>query len=316
MLYFCGMEKSTEYINQSLRHQYTVREIKFLAMRILQHITQLSTANILTNKYTILSDTQHEKVKMIVERLKKNEPLGYIIGECEFFSLPFEVNPYTLIPRPETEELVDWIITDVRAYCIHPSINKGVYNTPLRILDIGTGSGCIAVSLAKNLKNSIVTAFDISTEALETAKKNAKKNNVTIDFRKEDILEILDKAKRQSRAAGQARNDNANCTDEFDIIVSNPPYVCEKEKTDMKDNVLQYEPHLALFVSGDDPLLFYRAIALFATTHLKQGGSLYFEINRTFGNEICKMLDEMGFFNIELRKDLSGNDRMVKAQRR
>ena len=290
------MEKSTEYIRQSLSNLYTMREIKHLATRILQHITQFSTANILTNKYTILSDTQYEKVKMIVERLKKKEPLEYIIGECEFFSLPFEVNPYTLIPRPETEELVDWIIADVGAYCIRPSINEGVCNTPLRILDIGTGSGCIAVSLAKKLKNSVVTAFDISTEALETAKKNAEKNNVTVDFRKEDIL-IVD----------------AEITDEFDVIVSNPPYVCEKEKAEMEDNVLQYEPHLALFVSGDDPLLFYRAIALFATTHLKPGGSLYLEINRAFGNETCKMLDEMEFFNIELRKDLSGNDRMIKA---
>jgi len=289
------MEKSTEYISQSLSHLYTAREIKHLTTRILQHITKLSTANILTNKNTILSDNQSKKVKLIVERLKKNEPLEYIIGKCEFFSLPFEVNSHTLIPRPETEELVDWIIRD----------NK-THKFDLRILDIGTGTGCIAISLAKNLNNSAVTAFDISTEALEIAKKNAEKNNVTVNFRKMDILEI----------AGQARNDNTDYTDEFDIIVSNPPYICEKEKAEMEENVLQYEPHLALFVPDNNPLLFYRAIALFATTHLKQGGNLYLEINRTFGNETCKILDEMGFSNIELKKDLSGNDRMIKAQRK
>ena len=299
MLYFCGMEKSTEYIHQSLSNVYTAREIKHLAVRILQHITQLSTANILTNKYTILSDTQHEKIKMIVARLKKSEPLEYILGETEFFSLPFEVNPHTLIPRPETEELVDWIISDFK------------FDSNLRILDIGTGSGCIAIALVKNLKNSIVTAFDISTEALEVAKRNAEKNNVKVEFLQQDILEI----------AGQARNDNQCCHcgldpqshEKFDIIVSNPPYICEKEKTEMEDNVLQYEPHSALFVPDENPLLFYCAIAQFAIAHLNVGGSLYLEINRTFGKEICKMLDELGFFNIELRKDLSGNDRMIKA---
>ena len=289
------MEKSTEYICQSLSNLYTAREIKHLTTRILQHITQLSTANILTNKYTILSDTQHEKVKMIVERLKKNEPLEYILGECEFFSLSFEVNPHTLIPRHETEELVDWIIADRTQITQMTQISTD-NKSSICILDIGTGSGCIAVSLAKNLKNSIVTAFDISTEALETAKKNAEKNNVTVDFRKIDILNI-----------------NAEITDEFDIIVSNPPYICEKEKAEMEDNVLQYEPHSALFVPNDDPLLFYRAIAQFAIVHLNVGGSLYLEINQAFGKEICKMLDEIGFLNIELRKDLSGNDRMIKA---
>ena len=285
MLYFCNMKKSTEYIRQSLSRLYTEREITHLSIRILQHITAFSTAEILTNKYTILSDTQHEKVVLIVERLKKKEPLEYIIGECEFFSLPFEVNPHTLIPRPETEELVGWIIND----------HKNQAST-LRILDIGTGTGCIAVSLTKNLNNSLVTAFDISEKALETAKKNAQKNNVTVDFRKEDILNI-----------------DAKSADEFDIIVSNPPYICEKEKAEMEENVLQYEPHSALFVPNNEPLLFYRAIALFATTHLKKGGNLYVEINRAFGEKTCKLLDEMGFFSIELRKDLSGNDRMIKA---
>lgn len=277
------MQQSFDYISQSLSHLYSKPEVGRLAMLIMEHITQFSQAKILTNKNTILSDTQHEKVQLIVERLKKNEPLQYILGESEFYGLNFEVNPATLIPRPETEELVDWIIADQQDLSQH-------------ILDIGTGTGCIAISLAKNIPNSIVTAFDVSLEALETANKNASLNQVKVDFKKYDILQ---------------KENHFNGV--FDIIVSNPPYVCEKEKTEMKDNVLKYEPHLALFVPDNDPLLFYRSIAYFARTHLTENGSLYFEINRAFGKETCDMLAELGFSSIQLKKDLSGNDRMIKA---
>jgi release factor glutamine methyltransferase len=277
------MQQSFDYISQSLSHLYSKPEAGRLAMLIMEHITQFSQAKILTNKNTILSDTQHEKVQLIVERLKKNEPLQYILGESEFYGLNFEVNPATLIPRPETEELVDWIIADQQDLSQH-------------ILDIGTGTGCIAISLAKNIPNSIVTAFDVSLDALETANKNASLNQVKVDFKEYDILQ---------------KENHFNGV--FDIIVSNPPYVCEKEKTEMKDNVLKYEPHLALFVPDNDPLLFYRSIAHFARTHLTENGSLYFEINRAFGKETCDMLAELGFSSIQLKKDLSGNDRMIKA---
>lgn len=278
------MRESIEYIQQSLGHIYLPEEVNKLSVMILESVTQFSQAKILTNKNTILSDIQHEKIRLIVERLKKHEPIQYILGETEFYGLNFDVNIYTLIPRQETEELVDWIITDVE-------------NSSPRILDIGTGTGCIAISLAKNLPTSFVKAFDVSVEALKTANINAKKNQVQVDFCEFDML------KKQE------------CFNEkFDVIVSNPPYVCEKEKEEMKDNVLKYEPHLALFVPDSEPLLFYRAIALFAKNHLNVGGSLYFEINRAFGNETSNMLKEFGFSKIQLRKDLCGNDRMIKAQ--
>ncbi len=276
------MQHSFEYIRQSLSQLYTPSETAKLAVLILQYITNFSQANILTNKDTILSQNQYEKIQLIVDRLKKNEPLEYILGETLFLSLPIEVNGYTLIPRPETEELVDWIITD--------QIGK----TSLRVLDIGTGSGCIAIALAKKM-NAYVTAFDLSAGALEMAGKNAFKNGVVIDFVEMDIL----KAKPYHQ--------------KFDVIVSNPPYICEREKADMENNVLQYEPELALFVPDNDPLLFYRAIANFAILHLIKGGSLYFEINRAFGEEVCEMLMNKAFSTVELRKDLSGNDRMIKA---
>ena len=216
--------------------------------------------------------------------LKNEIPVQYLLGTTSFYDLNFEVNKNVLIPRPETEELVDWIVQD----------NKKSENS-IKILDIGTGSGCIAISLAKNIPNSKITAIDISEKALKIAQKNAIKNNVAVTFLKKNILKI------------------SNLEQIFDIIVSNPPYVRNLEKNEIKKNVLDYEPHLALFVDDDDALIFYRTIATLALKNLSENGKLYFEINQFLGLETVQLLEKLGYKNIELRKDIYGNDRMIKA---
>jgi len=311
------MKHSIAHIQKSLFEIYSESEINAFIGIIAQEICGWTTAQFLLNKNTILNDEQQEKIKKIVARLQNHEPIQYILGKTEFYSLPFEVNKNTLIPRPETEELVDWIIS-------------GHKNSAGKLLDIGTGSGCIAISLAKYLPKMEVWALDISEKALEIAKRNAEKNRVKVDFYKKNILKKhchcgLDPQSSEKRGdsdfrqndrlnegiAGQARNDS----DGFDVIVSNPPYVLENEKTEIQKNVLEFEPHQALFVPNENPLLFYKAIADCAREKLKKGGALYFEINRMFGKEIAEMLGEKGFFEIEIRKDLSGNERMIKCRK-
>jgi len=215
--------------------------------------------------------------------LKNQLPIQYIIGETEFYGLTFKVNNTVLIPRPETEELVDWILKD--------------YNNAenIKILDIGTGSGCIAISLAKNLPNAEVFAIDISSKAIKTAKLNAKNNNVTVNFIEADILKLNELPQK------------------FDIIVSNPPYVRELEKEQMQENVLAYEPSIALFVKNKKPLLFYNKISDLAKLFLTTNGSLFFEINQYLGTETVNLLKSKGFKNIELKKDLYQVERMTKA---
>ncbi|MGQ7945122.1 peptide chain release factor N(5)-glutamine methyltransferase [Flavobacterium sp. WC2509] len=220
----------------------------------------------------------------ILEQLKLEIPVQYLLGKTSFYGLDFEVNSNVLIPRPETEELVDWIISNNLK--IEQSKN-------LKILDIGTGSGCIAISLAKNLPNAQVFALDVSEKALATAKKNADLNEVNVTFLHQSILDTED--------LGQ----------EFDIIVSNPPYVRNLEKEEIKKNVLDYEPHLALFVEDNDALIFYRKIAELAQKNLTNSGQLYFEINQYLGKEMVELLEKMNFKNIELRKDIYDNDRMM-----
>lgn len=228
-----------------------------------------------------LSDFMNAK-----NRLENQDPIQYIIGDTEFYGLLFKVDQNVLIPRPETEELVDWIIKDYK--------NKE-QSKKLKILDIGTGSGCIAISLAKNLPKADVYAIDVSEEALKIAKANAVYNNVEINFLKEDILRLDE------------------LDDVFDIIVSNPPYVRELEKQEMKPNVLENEPHVALFVSDQDPLVFYRTITALAEKSLADKGLLYFEINQYLGIETKNMIEKYGFQSVTLRKDLYNNDRMIRA---
>ncbi|MBU2920382.1 peptide chain release factor N(5)-glutamine methyltransferase [Winogradskyella psychrotolerans] len=229
----------------------------------------------------------------VLEDLKQQKPIQYILGETEFFGLPFKVNKNVLIPRPETEELVDLIIR---------SVTSLVVDKPVIILDIGTGSGCIAIALAKNLPNAKVYALDVSKEALKIAKQNAEINKVDINFIEASILDDT------CHLAFEAESN-------FDIIVSNPPYVRNLEKEEIKPNVLDNEPHLALFVEDGNPLLFYKAITNFAIKKLKDKGSLYFEINQYLGEETQQLLIDANFEAIELLKDLNGNDRMLKGEK-
>ncbi|MBC3759756.1 peptide chain release factor N(5)-glutamine methyltransferase [Hyunsoonleella sp. SJ7] len=242
-----------------------------------------------------------ERILESLQFLKQHKPIQYIIGETEFYGLKFKVNENVLIPRPETEELVEWIIDCHSEYfdCAQHGFRE---ESKIRILDIGTGSGCIAVSLAKNLQNAKVYALDVSEKALEVAKENADLNAVDVIFIKADILSL------------ENRWNLGFYTLEFDIIVSNPPYVRELEKNIMKPNVLDNEPHLALFVKDQDPLLFYRAISEFSKTALNENGQLFFEINEYLGQETVALLEQKNYNNIELRKDIFGKDRMVKAE--
>lgn len=225
-----------------------------------------------------------------LSKLKREQPIQYVLGKTEFLGLPFKVNEHTLIPRPETEELVNWIISD----------QKTSKKKRIKILDIGTGSGCIAISLAKNLPNSHVFAMDISLRALEIANENAKLNETNVLFTKGDIL---------NRTQWISRFDELK----FDIIVSNPPYVRRLEKAEMTNNVLQNEPHSALFVEDENPLIFYESITEFASKYLKEDGQIYFEINQYLGQEMIELMKGVNFQDIELKKDIFGNDRMIKA---
>lgn len=219
----------------------------------------------------------------VLAALAQEKPIQYIFGRAHFYGYVFNVNENTLIPRPETEELVEWIIKSVDA------------SKPIRILDIGTGSGCIGITLAKELPLATVTLMDVSTKALEMAQQNAIANNAVVKTILQDVL-VVDQLKEQ-----------------YDIIVSNPPYVRHLEKVEIKKNVLAYEPHLALFVADDDALLFYRKIAQLANVNLQVGGMLFYEINQYLGQETVALFESCSFEQIELRKDMMQNDRMIKA---
>ena len=271
-------------IKQELSGCYSESEASAMAKWILSDVLELSTFDLYAGKDMNFSAEKLTRVHDILSRLKLYEPLQYIIGETLFDGLTFEVNPSVLIPRPETIELVDWIATDFTS-------------ENLRVLDVGTGSGCIPISLSKKLHHPHVFAWDISSEALEVARRNAERNEVEVAFRQVDILQ------------------DSYPSVQVDILVSNPPYIGEAEKKNMERNVLDWEPGLALFVPDDDPLLFYRRIAEVGLDILSEGGVLYYEINQLYGKETARMLQEKGYKNVELRKDLSGNDRMIKALR-
>jgi len=236
--------------------------------------------DLVLNPDALVTDEELVQWDAVLQQLQTHRPIQYIFGTAYFYGLDFTVNGDTLIPRPETEELVDWVIAE----------NAG---RPLKLIDIGTGSGCIAISLAKNLPKAQVSAMDISEGALAVAIGNATDNNVSVNFIQQDVLAL-----------------NA-LPETYDIIVSNPPYVRELEKHEIKPNVLDFEPHLALFVTDSDPLLFYRKIAQLAKSGLNAGGRLYFEINQYLGPGTVAMLQEEGFDEVVLRKDMYGNDRMV-----
>lgn len=277
------MQQAKQYIKTSLQAIYSDNELNSISNLLIAHITGFTRTNIILNKNTKFSDNQRLQLEIFVDELKSHKPVQYVLGQTEFYGLPFKVNPAVLIPRPETEELVEWIQTS--------SLPQKSY----KILDIGTGSGCIAITLKSIFTTSEVSAFDISEDALEIAKINSVLNNCNVDFRKVDILQPQTTA------------------DKWDIIVSNPPYVPETEKSDILPHVLNFEPHSALFVPDKKPLLFYETIATFALQHLSKDGMLFFEIHRDFGKQTVQLLKKLGFSDIILRKDLSGNDRMVRA---
>jgi len=271
---------------KQLSGQVEPEEVENLCFITLQHVLGMSRVEISLSRKQKLSNTQSKALTEILSRLEKSEPIQYITGSTEFYGLEFKVNPATLIPRPETEELVEWMIT---------SIGEIESNSTLNILDIGTGSGCIAISIAKNLKSSKVSAIDISSEALKTASQNAMSNQVDVTFIEKDII--------------QTEKLDAS----YDIIVSNPPYVRDLEKAVMKDNVLNNEPASALFVPDTDPLLFYRKIGNLAFENVQDNGMLFFEINEYLGEETVALLKNIGFKDVILQKDMFGKDRMIKA---
>jgi len=265
---------------------YNSSECQQMIFLLLEDVKGLSKADVNSRINEELSDSEWKKLFSYLEELMLGKPVQYVLGYAWFSGMKFLVNENVLIPRPETEELCEWILSDA---------DVGKENS---ILDIGTGSGCIAITLKKNWPQAKVSALDISDEALKIAKQNAASNQTDIDFLKGDIL------LKQSFALNKTK---------FDIIVSNPPYVRKEEMNTMNNSVKDFEPHLALFVEGEDPLIFYSSIADFAKQHLNANGKLYFEINQEMGAGVVKLLEEKGFSKVELRKDLSGNERLVSG---
>ena len=282
-------ELKTVFLNE-LNGLYDIEEIENFFSILVEHYLHLNRLSVALNPEKPFSVKDLKPITDALVYLKKKIPIQYILGETEFFGIPFKVNNNVLIPRPETEELVDWIL--------NTEFKKR--NIKLNILDIGTGSGCIAVSLAINLPKSNVYALDVSEQALKIAKVNADLNKVHINSIQASILDF------------EIWNDDIKNLD-FDIIVSNPPYVRKLEQEQMRCNVLNHEPHLALFVDNDDALQFYRAIAEYAQKHLKPNGFLFFEINEYLGNEMLQLLKEYNFNSIEIKQDIFGKDRMIKA---
>jgi release factor glutamine methyltransferase len=276
------------FFNEALSAIYPKTEIDSFFFILMEEKLKLQRIDTVLKPDFLITKKNLIDLKTIVKRLQKEEPIQYIIGSTEFYGLPFLVDKNTLIPRTETEELVSWVLDEIKVLT-----NNKI--TELSILDIGTGTGCIPISLAKNLTSLNISAIDISPEALLIAKQNAILNKVTIEFIELDILNA------------------ESLPQEYDVIISNPPYVRELEKVEIKNNVLENEPHLALFVADENPLIFYNKIADLAKQQLSKNGMLFFEINQYLGKETVNMLVKKGFKNIQLKKDLFGNDRMIKA---
>ena len=290
MTYLCHM-KTYQQLWQSLTPLYDAGEAQAIVRTVLDVKYGMTLTDIICGKVNELSADEGKKIEEIVERLQKAEPVQYILGETDFAGRTFHVEPGVLIPRPETAELCQWIEEDA---------------SKKRILDICTGSGCIAITLALDIEDSIVEGWDISEEALRIAQDNVKALDAkNVKIAHHDALNLTNGMK--------ADNKSISNGEKWDVIVSNPPYICEKEKKDMEKNVLEHEPDIALFVPDEDPLRFYRAIAQYAVIALKPGGDLYFEINPIYEKEMRVMLEKMHFINIETREDAFGKKRMMKA---
>ncbi len=298
------------WLKENLKTVYASDELHEILFLVLNFVTQLMQTQLHAFPKTQLSEAQIRMLLLLAKKLQSGMPIQYALGETEFFGLKFEVNPSVLIPRPETEELVVWVLEE------KGSLNgdkrsgerrkgnkdsEGLVNDErektISILDIGTGSGCIPITIKKNWPEAEVSGLDISAEALQTAKRNALLNKVEVQFFQQDILNFYPVKEALP----------------YSIIVSNPPYITQKEQKLMYNNVLDFEPHLALFVPEDDPLLFYRAIANYASFMLQKNGLLFLEINEKFGLETVELLKQKGFVEVELRQDFRGKDRMVRG---
>ena len=276
---------------RQLAEIYDEGEAKAIARMVYEVRYGLTLSDIYLGKDTQLSAACQTELEEIAKRLLQGEPIQYVLGQADFCGRTFMVNEHVLIPRPETEELCQWI----------KSTQKGRFFL-CTLLDIGTGSGCIAITLAAEMPQSEVTAWDISADALAVARENARRHNVHVSFEQVDALHLTSDILHQTSVV-------------FDIIVSNPPYICNKESKTMEANVLEHEPHTALFVPDDDPLLFYRAIAKYGQTALKEGGWLYFEINPLYAESLRDMLNMMSYHDIEIKTDAYGKQRMIRAKR-
>lgn len=287
LLPLMNFKQLAQYFIKDTALLYEEEESMQMYEMVAEHLTGWNRAQLLMNGAEELSASQYDRYSAIVDELKKGRPVQHIFAEAWFYGLKFTVNSNVLIPRPETEELVDWIL-------------KSIPKSParaIRLLDIGTGSGCIAISLKKLCHDVEVSAIDVSPEALAVARQNALANEVNINFIQADILDY------------EAIVDLAVV--KYDLIVSNPPYITDDERAAMHQNVLLYEPHLALFVTNENPLIFYKSIADFALAHLYEKGKLYFEINEYLGKETVDMLKDKGFIDIVLKQDMQGKDRMI-----
>ena len=279
-----NLEEFYKLIHVKLDRKFDKNEVQEFFFRLIDHYCQVDRLKYILNSKLELNKIEEVNLVRSIKFLEKESPIQYITGQTQFMGMNFTVNKNVLIPRPETEELVRWIVQDLHS-------NK-------RVLDIGTGSGCIATSLSKLMDNCLVYGWDISSNALDIASKNSKNNSVNVKY---DLVDIT---------------NEKQFSEKFDIIVSNPPYVTQDDKLLMSKNVISYEPHIALFVKENDPLFFYKKILNFSKKNLISNGTIYFEINENFSKQVNKLLKKEGFHDIIVRKDFRGKYRMVKATKK
>lgn len=275
------MQNTIKQIQSALTALYSDNELQSIVRLLISNVTGFNFTEILVNKNTIFSPYQRDLFNIYIEKLKTGMPVQYVLGETVFCGLNFKVDKSVLIPRPETEEMVEWIVNDVAVDSV--------------MLDIGTGSGCIAIALKHFMPKAKVYGCDVDPDCLETARINARLNSLQIDFFQTDILKV------------------SNITGRYHVIVSNPPYIPYAERILISDHVKNFEPEKALFVPDNDPLIFYRKIARFAKDHLYSGGKLFFEVHRDYGKACVSLLTEMNFCQVEMRMDIAGNNRMIRA---
>ena len=287
------IQEANYYLLNRLRRIYPEGESAEIIDRMMEHLTGSKKAERMIYKNSDITPAEETLLQQYTERLLKHEPVQYVLNESWFYGLKFYVDKHVLIPRPETEELVDWVLKETKTSKIPKDRN-------LKILDIGTGSGCIAIALKKHLPSEFeISGCDTSEQALTVARRNAADSGVQVEFTR---LDFLDEKQREQLPA-------------VDIIISNPPYVPLNDKKKMNENVINYEPHTALFVADNDPLIFYKAIADFANEKLNDGGNIFVELHEDLSNSVTELFKSNGFPATELRKDMQGKERMLKASR-